>query len=367
MFLKRLLFLIILLAHLAIFWKLDLATYLQGKVQLWDFDVYHQTAVDVRHGAHPYKLEYMQTAGPPLVIAPFIPFSYLPLAVARAVMTLVSLASIFGTSWLLSKKVFPRSPLLFSVTLNLLFLVLFQPRFNLLLGQPNLFIMFLITCILTKKDSASNGLLLSIITIVKTHYIFSWLPFIKKSPKQILFALIALSIFALVTLPILKPIFYSDYITSRLEKHVAEPLIISDVGYYNQSLRATASRLSIGNTFAVITVSFIVIGSIYILKSGDVASGFLLSVLISPIVWQHYMVVTYPIIFITFLEFSKVKKMPWYFLLSAVLLLTHLPWLHEKPLSLTLGLLASHYFIGTLLLFISRYTFSTLPHLRLHK
>ncbi len=374
MHLKRIFLALLFILHLAIFWKLDLFSFLLGRVQLWDFDVYHQTAVDVRAGAHPYKLSYMQTAGPPLVILPYIPFSFLPLTVARGLIILLSLVSIFGTSWLLARKVLPKYPLIFALILNFIFLLLFQPRFNFILGQPNLIIMFLITVLLTQKQLVAGagssgredtlqkmfiGILFAIISILKTHYVVAWLALLKHSRNTIAFGAVALLTAATIGFFIIKPIYYQDYLTSRLSSHVAQSLVISDVSYYNQSLRATLARVYLADTYAVVSLIILVGAGWYVFKSSDMAAGFLLALLISPVVWQHYMVISYPIIFLTTLSYLQHKKFPLHLGFAAVLLLSHLPWLHEKLLSLPLGILASHYYLGLVLLLYSRIQLDT--------
>lgn len=355
MLVKKFSLLFLVLLHCLLFWKINLFNFLLGKMPLWDFDVYYQTAADVRNGAHPYQLKYMQTAGPPLVIAPFLPFTFLPLPVARTTILLISLAAVLGTSILLAKKIFPKAPMLFALLLNLFLLTTFQPRFNFILGQPNLIIMLLITLVLTTTSRGNTGLLFASITLIKTHYAVAWIALLKKSFKSITIGVVAVIVIGLVTLPIIKPIFYFDYLSTRLSKHIAEPLIIHDVGYYNQSLRATLARLSIGESFGVISVVLLLSGGWYVFKSGDQASGFLLSLLVSPIVWQHYIVITYPIIFLTLLAYAKRKKLPWHIVVAAVLLFAHIPWLHEKGVSFWLGILASHYYLGVVLLFYSRF------------
>lgn len=337
-------------------WKVNLLQFVTGSTQLWDFDVYYQTAVDVLHGAHPYQLSYMQTAGPPLVIAPFLVFSWLPLAVARSLMTVLSLVSIGGTAWLLSKTIFRKDPLPFALVLSCLLLLLFQPRFNLLLGQPNLLIMWLITMLLTSQPAAQtkNAVLLTVITLLKTHYAVAWLSLLKNYWRTVLIGAAILLVLFVTTLPVLKLRYYTDYATARFSEHMAKALVIQDVGYYNQSLRATLARLNLADTFLFFTICILLVGGWYVLSSNDLAAGFLLSLLISPIVWQHYMVITYPILFVTLLRYAKNKQLPWHLVGATLLLTAHLPWLHEQPVSLFTGLAASHYYFGVLLLFTSR-------------
>jgi hypothetical protein len=158
----------------------------------------------------------------------------------------------------------------------------------------------------------------------------------------------------LLTLPLVGSHNYTYYLQNRLEKHIGEPLLIQDVGYYNQSLRATLARLGIAEVYLGATLVFFLVGGFYTYSHKDWSLGILLSLLISPVVWQHYMVLTYPIVYITLLAYARKKNLPWHSICASMLLFSHLPWLHEKSVTFTSGMLASHYFFGVVLLFYSR-------------
>ena len=354
MSLKKIVTLILLSLLIILFCKIDLYHYLTGVTQLWDFDVYYQTAIDVQRGINPYQLSYMQTAGPPLVIAPFFIFVVFKLETARSLMTLLSLLAVFGTSSLLSKQIFKKDPFIFSLILTCFFIILFQPRFNLLLGQPNLLLMFAVAYILTHASSYITTILKTLVITFKTHYIFSFLSMARRSHKNLALSVLSLCMVGILTLPVLKIENYRYYLSSRIEKHVAEPLKITDVGYYNQSLRATVARLGIPRSYFLFTIFILLVGGYFTYQTEDFSLGILLSLLISPIVWQHYAVVVYPIIFLTTLSYLRMHKLPWHILCASLLLFAHIPWLHEKSVSLVTGTLASHYYFGFLVLFYSR-------------
>lgn len=83
------------------------------------------------------------------------------------------------------------------------------------------------------------------------------------------------------------------------------------------------------------------IGSgIYLFWSKNIIAGILLSLLLSPMLWQHYVVMAYPLLVVLF----RNKKLTG--LVIAGLLMMELPWLHGKQLSVGNSLMASHYFVG---------------------
>lgn len=351
--LKRILFILVFLLHVLVFIKIDLGSFLLGKVQLWDFDVYHQTAVDVRNGQHPYKLPYMQTAGPPLVIAPFIPFSFLPLSVARGIMISLSLAAIFATAYNLAGLITSKHKLLLATYLNLLLLCLFQPRFNIILGQPNLILMYFVSLVMTTSNTVLKGILLGCFTIIKTHYIFTLLT-LRNNFKTILITLMTVFFVFIISLPIIKFSFYTDYLFGRIGEHLTMSHTPTDLDYYNQSSRVSFARIGMPSIYVLFSIGLFIGGGLYLFWSKDLGSSFLISLLLSPVVWQHYMVVTYPILFITAIEYFKRRKFPIRLALAVVFLCAHIPWLHQQPYSLVGGVIASHYFWGVLLLLYCR-------------
>jgi hypothetical protein len=354
MSLRSLCIALLLCIHFFLFYKANLHQYLLGGVPLWDFDVYYQTAQDVLAGANPYQLAYMQTAGPPLVIVPFFIFTLVDLTTARIVFSLISVGSVALTAWLLAKNIFTRDPVIYALCLNALLLILFQTRFNFLLGQPNLLLMAAITYLLTKQKTKLFALLVSLLITFKTHYVLILLALLKKPLRNLTFVSLILLATMLLTLPLVGSHNYTYYLQNRLEKHIGEPLLIQDVGYYNQSLRATLARLGIAEVYLGATLVFFLVGGFYTYSHKDLSLGILLSLLISPVVWQHYMVLTYPIVYITLLAYARKKNLPWHSICASMLLFSHLPWLHEKSVSFTSGMLASHYFFGVVVLFYSR-------------
>lgn len=346
---------VLIILTLAIFSKIELLSFLQGRETMWDFDVYHQTAVDVSKGADPYQLLYMQTAGPPAVIIPYVPLALFPLPLARSVIISLNLVAALASCWLLAKKTFASHRWSWTLLLYFFFWLTFLPRYNLNVGQPNIILMWLVTLALTTKTETVKGVSLGLVTLIKTHYVFALLSLIRHQHRALLTAGLTLVTLIILALPILKIEFYTGYLTHRLGSYVTTAAPIANLDYYNQSLRSTLSRLKVEELYPVIVILLLLVGSWQVIKSGDTAQGILLSLLISPIVWQHYLVVVYPIVVLTWRDYWQTGSIPWHLTFGSGLLLMHLPWLHDQPVALVSGIFASHFFLALLLIWISRF------------
>lgn len=364
------LLLLLCIATAAVFWKIDFLDLFLGRVQLWDFDVYYQTAVDVFAGANPYQLPYMQTAGPPAVIIPYLPFTLVSLPVARSLLNSLNVIATLASCWLIITTVFRKQQRAFiqqlnlMLLLNLIFWLTFLPRYNLIVGQPNLIIMFLVTVLLvslrsvderlSSKRLVNKAMSLAATLLLKTHYVVAAVSLLRFQLRTVVVTGAILIALVLVSLPVLTPQHYRQYVQDRLGIYMLSAPPIPDLDYYNQSLRSTLSRLDIRQLYPVIGLGLLLVGTIYLVKTGDFGSGILLSLLLSPIVWQHYLVVVYPIAIFTIYEYWQQKKVPWLALIGVSLLILHLPWLHGRSVSVVLGLLASHFYFGVLLMWLSR-------------
>ena len=176
-----------------------------GQTPMLDFDTYYQIACDVLEGKHPYELPYMQTAGPPLVISPFIPLAFLPLQLGRVMMVWGSLIASIISCFLLAKKISSKLIWPAALTLFIFLLTAFPARFSIELGQPNLFCLLFITLLLTQKNDKRSGLWLALLTILKTFFLISSLALIRTKLQMVGFAFIIGAIIALSSFSDLKP------------------------------------------------------------------------------------------------------------------------------------------------------------------
>jgi alpha-1,2-mannosyltransferase len=347
----------LLIFHGLLLAKIHFWQYLTGSVQLWDFDIYYQTAQDAMAGLNLYQLPYMQISGPPLMVLPYVPFTWLPLNGARSVMSCVSLIAGLGTSWLLANKISSNYSLWVRVTvtllLNTLLLLTFPARFNFITGQPNLVIMWLSCWLMVSASQPAKGLAAGLLTIIKTNYLVTFLSLFKKSKPSLAIGIWVVAAGLILSLALFNSNSFIQFVTQRGPSFATSVAVTTDVDYYNQSVRATMGRLHLGEVYPILFGLMALAGLLYVWRSGDLVSSVMTSLLISPVLWQHYIVVVYPIIILMGYRLWQVKKVSYLFLLAVLLLIAHFPKLHGHPAVLPYNLIASHYLIGLgILLFL---------------
>lgn len=350
---------ILLILNVSLLYKIQFWVYLSGAVQLWDFDTYYQTVKDTLAGQNPYTLPYMQISGPPVVLLPYIPFTWFSLEIGRALMSILSLVAGFATSWLVASKL--RAPtswkkvLELALLFNALLLISFPARFNFITGQPNLIIMWLFAVMCFSGSEKHKGLASGVAAVIKTNYLLVIVACLKYRKKSFIWSTVILIGSLLVSLLLFNPEGIRDYVTHRgpsFAFSTVQPFV--DVDYYNQSIRATMGRFQIGDWYPIVYVTALVIGTAYLLKTGDLISGIILSLILSPIVWQHYIVIVYPILILTGYSLWKQKKVDTLFVVASALLLVHIPAVHYKPPLFPYNVVASHFFIGLVALLVHR-------------
>ncbi len=341
---------LLVILNLGLLIKIHFWQYVIGATPLWDFDIYYQIVRDALTGLNIYQLPYMQTSGPPLVVVPYLLVSWLPLAAARSLMNAMSLIAGLGTSWLLANKILAshsfKSKVTVTLVLNALLLMTFPARFNFITGQPNLIAMFLTTVVVVTFDQKIQGLAAGLLAIIKTNYLLIFASFFKHQRGSIVVGIVTLVVGLILSLSLFNPISSVEFLTNRGPSFVNSIPQTTDVDYYNQSLRATTARLRLGSLYPWLFIGFGLIAVIYLIRTGDVISSIIISLLIAPVLWQHYIVVVYPILVLMAVQDWRNRKISRWFVLASVLLLTHLPGLHGHPAIFPYNLLASHYFLG---------------------
>jgi hypothetical protein len=362
---------LLILVQVLLWQKIKFDDFLLGKINLWDFDIYWQGAVDIMKGFNLYEMPYMVSAGPPLVYAPFLFFYKIPLNISRSIITILSSIAIGWSSWRLSagfsfleKKSFWREIGLnrFNIflLLQLCLWIAFPTRFSLLLGQVNLILMLAVTYLLTTKSSLIKGALSGILIIFKTNFLILFVAMIfkKSHRKSFLIGLATIGVGLLFSINWIKPDFYRYYFTHKSQTYISASVPNNHIDYYNQSLSSTFNRLNLNKFYLSFWMISVIGGAVWLIKTQDLESGIILSVLLSPVSWSHYVVVFYPILIGMFSKlvkkgFPKTKKdwLKWILLIaSAFLLSVEIKSLHQQQLTLFSGILASHYLIGGVML-----------------
>jgi hypothetical protein len=324
--------------------------YLVGLIPMLDFDAYYFLAKATLSGAHPYQVDHMQTLGPPSVIIPFLPFALLPQALARGLMTLINLSSLWAIAVIISRQIALKHSYFVGPLLALALILPFPTRFSIEQGQPLLLAAFLVTVLITGTVRSRQGIVAAFLTLLKTNFLLLLVPLLKT--KAFWWALGGLLSLILVSLPIIRPRYYIDFIQTSFVSTVAQPAALDNPDYYNQSLKSTLARLQLAQLYPLVILLLILFGVFYLLKTQDLFSGLLLSLLLSPVVWQHYLVIVYPLLLLAFFNHRHQWKHLVILSFLTLLLTLHAPQLHLLPLTPATALFASHYFIGLVGLFI---------------
>jgi len=260
------------------------------------------------------------------------------------------LFSVYATGWVLAGTISPERRMLGTLFLSLLLLLSFPVRFNFDVGQLNLVVMLLAAVVLTTTNQRVQGVAAGIMAVIKTNYVLLLLGLLKHSRSAVIMAVITLCFSAFLSLILLRPTAYRTFFSERAQGTILSSSPTVDVDYYNQSLRATMARFHIEQWYPTVFIVFAFAGLVYVQKTGDVYSGLLLSLLLSPVVWQHYIPVMYPAFILRGHQMIKARRVQWSFGFSALLLVAHLPWLHGMRAVFPYNILASHYFIGLVIL-----------------
>jgi hypothetical protein len=213
--------------------------------------------------------------------------------------------------------------------------------------------MYLVSLWLTTIATRQMGWLAGALAVIKTNYLVLLASLWKKQRRGVLIA--GLTIIGLVVLSLLvfSPQVYSQYWQERGQGLLFSSAQSTGTDYYNQSLRATLARWQWPTVYPITFVIMAVAAIVYLVRSGDRESGVVLSLLLSPIIWQHYIPVVYPVVLILGWRIWHVpgqSVIKWAWLATAGLLMIHLPQLHWLPAGFLIGLLASHFFLGLVLL-----------------
>ena len=356
---KFIVFLFLFVVHFLLLIKLNFfAKYVSGNEEFLDFDSYYKLSSDIRIGKNPYRVDYMKTLGPPLVFVYYLPFSFLNLNTARVLNSWINISPGYILCYFLAgafNKKYKNEVFLF---LGTLLFSSFPTRLSLGLGQPILLITLLIGAALTERNKSRSGIFLSVASSIKTFLIFSYLSLLTKR-KRILYVTLFCTLFLiLLSFLFVKPEYYLFYLKEEFLKLLTNGVIGLD--YYNQSFKSTFHRLFLENIYQIVYYPVLFITSIYIVLSASLEFGIIVSLLLSPISWQHYYVILFPVYVLYFKNIIKSGKVPLFilFILSILLWWIEFPFLHKAEVSILNGLLASHYFFAgfllTLIIFIIR-------------
>lgn len=309
-----------------------------------DFDNYLHLWRDVFAGLNPYRVSHMITLGPPLVLLPYLPFLFLPLTWSQFIFFVLNVYCGFALCQKITQGYGKGDPNVW-LFLSLLLFASFPVRFSLLMGQPSLIIAYLVVQLLTHSQRQIS--LISLV-VFKTFFGGMLLVFIRRK-GLLLRSLFGLTALVFAFSPLLKLEWYSYYLRDTFSVTVTQAPGEMGSDYYNQSLKSTLHRLGGDNFYLPLTLLGLIVLGWGIVRSGSIKLAALTSILLSPVIWQHYMVFIYPLIALMFFETKSWSKRV---LLLMIFLMTSvsLPALHSAELSFVTALLASHMFFGLVIL-----------------
>jgi len=362
-------FSILLLFNLLLFIKLRFfLPQLAGNSQLLDLETYHHLVKDVFMGINPYTVSYMQTLGPPTVLFYFLPFSLFSLPTAKFLFTIINIICGFATCYVLAKNFFQNShrprnashtsevktPNLHTINIFLIFTLIFfssfPVRFSIEMGQPNLVIGYLVSLLVCKANTKYLNVILSLIVIIKTNYFIALISLLKKNATIMAKTLLIILGIVVLLLPIIKPSFYTHYLTHKTGDLLPSVGSTQELNYYNQSIPARLNGLGLEHATIPLYVVSVLIILMCVYKSGNIMLGIIASIILSPVSWQHYYAVLFPVFIFTFVNTKNIRYRI-ILLIAYLLFWIEFPFLHSTRVNLFTALLSSHYLISAIILF----------------
>lgn len=327
-------------------------SHFSGGIHLLDFDNYLHLLSDIRQGMNPYTVHHMITLGPPLVVLFYIPFSFFSLRVAQILFLLFNVVSgVFGCIFL-ARMFFPKHSIVTTlVLLNLLF-GSFPARFSLLVGQPGLFLFLCLVLLLKTKDIKISALLLSIVISAKTFFLLLIPAYVGKKGWIVILTGIVLGCVLLLSFAVIRPEWYVYYLTHTLKQTTLGQNNAQSLDYYNQSIKSTFTRLGVENVYPAFFLTFLVVGIIVLFFSQNIEDAIIFSILVSPVVWQHYLVMLFGL-YVSVIARTKSWLKFMVLGISFLLWSINIPILSSHKPTFIYGIFASHGFVSILLLWIA--------------
>ena len=362
-------FSILILINLLIFIRLRFfLPQMAGPSQLLDLETYYRLVEGVLMGINPYTVSYMQTLGPPTVLFYFLPFSIFSLPTAKFLFTIINIICGFATCYVLAKNFFQNShrprnashtsevktPNLHTINIFLIFTLIFfssfPVRFSIEMGQQNLVIGYLVSLLVCKANTKYLNVILSLIVIIKTNYFIALISLLKKNATIMAKTLLIILGIVVLLLPIIKPSFYTHYLTHKTGDLLPSVGSTQEINYYNQSIPARLNVLGLEHTALLFYVVLALIILMCVYRSGNIILGIIASIILSPVSWQHYYAVLFPVFIFTFVNTKNIRYRI-LLLIAYLFFWIEFPFLHSTSVNLFTALLSSHYLISAIILF----------------
>jgi hypothetical protein len=342
----------LIIINLIVFYKLiSIAQIFGGDIYPIDFTGYYKLATDSMSGINPYSVTSMQTLGPPLVIIPYIPFAFLPVVLSAKLFVLINLFSGYVMCFILARKYYSKNKINVFLLCSFLLYISFLPRFGLLLGQPMLLLVLVLTLVMVTENKYFKGVGVGLLTVGKSYLALLYVYLLKRDRKAFFIAIVTVVVTLGISLFVFKPEWYQGYVFDELPQTVSNIRTGSGLNYYNQSLASSLSRMGLTPLFVPLYIVLAIIGVYLIYFLGSIELAVMFSILLSPIAWQHYYVLLFPLYVKIFKNIKDIKTLV-VFVISFVLWMSNFPFLHYEERSLIYSLLASHDLMALVMLMI---------------
>ena len=320
-----------------------------GDIYPIDFTAYYKLVSASVYGINPYSVTSMQTLGPPLVIIPYIPFAFLPMVLSAKLFMLINIISGYVMCFILARRYYFKNKINVFLLCSFLLFVSFLPRFGLLLGQPMLLLALVLALVMVTKNKYLMGVGVAFLTVGKSYLALLYIYLFKKDKKAFYIAIATLAITLSISLFVFKPEWYKEYVFNELPKIVNGVKTDLGLDYYNQSLASSLSKVGLHPLFVPLYIVLAVLGVYLVYSLGSIELAVMFSILLSPIAWQHYYVLLFPLYVKIFKDIKSIKMLA-VFIVSFALWVPNFSFLHFQERSFIYGLLASHDLIALLLL-----------------
>ncbi|KKR28277.1 MAG: hypothetical protein UT61_C0053G0013 [Candidatus Woesebacteria bacterium GW2011_GWA1_39_8] len=301
------------------------------------------------NGVNPYLSIKLFSLGPPTTLLFYLPFTYLNLQLARQVMVILSILSGYLVCFILAHHLSTKNKSAVFLVLASVFVSAFPTRFALAMGHPTIIYTLFFVLLFYAKSDWVKGVWAALIVLFKANFAVILVSYIKQKSRVLLRGLLILSIAVLSSFIIINPAWYIYFIKEKLFALYPGSFRIANLYYYDQTLKVVMARIGLGGLYMPTYVATLVLGLITVFKTQSLSLGILFSIILSPVVWQHYFVLLFPIFVILFGYLTNIKQhFLWAF--SLYLWWTEFPWLQGAGVNLVNGVIASHYFFAAVIL-----------------
>lgn len=272
--------------------------------QLLDYPAYIGAAKSWLNHQNPYSQNYPNAMGevnfiyPPGSLLVFAPFTFMPPRAGEIIFTIGSLTMMLITLLIVARKTLTNIPLDYKLLIIAFFIQTFSVKFNLTLGQANMYVLGLsvIALYLIHQKPTLTSILLSLAISIKPFPLILLIPLFTKRKYKVLLQTIFITLFINLMTGSL-----GQYVSTILPNQLTSTAI-PNPDFYNISINASIYHLfninpslNLGLLLATILLFVIIANRKQTLF--DQSINLLAVSIMFPInSWTHYLVFAYPLL-----------------------------------------------------------------------